>query len=105
MVEASRRAVRADRVFSVVGDTVLSPGLVEIEGSRIVDVRRASHPPFEPDLEVEDWGDATILPGFVDAHAHVSLAGDGRPYEAMAADSDEMMVLVGVENLRRHLAC
>lgn len=46
----------------------------------------------------------TILPGFIDAHVHLSLPADGRDYAAMADDPDEMMALVGVRNLQRHLA-
>jgi len=40
----------------------------------------------------------------VDAHAHLTLAGDRRTYEQMVLDPDEMMALVSVSNLQRHLA-
>ena len=33
-----------------------------------------------------------------------SLAGDGRNYAGMFADTDEMMVLTGAMNMRHHLA-
>lgn len=52
---------------------------------------------------VIDLGDACLTPGLIDGHTHLSLAGDGRPYQAMFAESDEMMALIGAQNLRRHL--
>lgn len=52
---------------------------------------------------VIDLGDACLTPGLIDGHTHLSLAGDGRPYQEMFAESDEMMVLTGAMNLRRHL--
>ena len=54
---------------------------------------------------VETYADATLMPGLVDAHAHLTLAADRRTYEQMVLDPDEMMALVSVSNLQRHLAC
>jgi imidazolonepropionase-like amidohydrolase len=56
-----------------------------------------------PDTPLLDLGDTCLAPGLIDGHTHLSLAGDGRPYQAMFAESDEMMVLTGAMNLRRHL--
>ena len=56
-----------------------------------------------PDTETIDLGDATLTPGLIDVHTHLSLAGDGRSYVEMFSESDEMMVLTGAYNLRRHL--
>lgn len=57
-----------------------------------------------PEIETIDLGDATLTPGLIDSHTHLSLAGDGRNYAAMFAESDEMMVLTGAHNLQQHLA-
>ena len=57
-----------------------------------------------PDAEIIDLGSACITPGLIDGHTHLSLAGDGRNYAEMFADTDEMMVLTGAMNMRRHLA-
>lgn len=99
-----RRFLRARRAFIANDDQVVHDALVQLDAGRIAGVFQAS----EVDLGVEDWvedfGDATILPGFVDAHVHVSLFGDGRSYEQMATDPDDLMALVAVENMRRHLA-
>ena len=56
-----------------------------------------------PDAEVIDLGPACLAPGLIDGHTHTSLSGDGRPYAEMFADSDEMMVLTGAMNLKKHL--
>jgi imidazolonepropionase-like amidohydrolase len=56
-----------------------------------------------PDTPLLDLGDSCLAPGLIDSHTHLSLAGDGRPYQAMFAESDEMMVLTGAMNLHRHL--
>ena len=55
------------------------------------------------DTPLLDLGDACLAPGLIDGHTHLSLAGDGRPYQEMFAESDEMMVLTGAMNLQRHL--
>ena len=57
-----------------------------------------------PDVEVIDLGEACLTPGLIDGHTHLSLAGDSRPYTELFLDSDEVMVLVGAMNMRRHLA-
>lgn len=56
-----------------------------------------------PDVEHIDLGTATLTPGLIDGHTHLSLAGDGRSYAEMFSDSDELMVLTGAMNMRHHL--
>ena len=51
-----------------------------------------------PGTKIIDLGTACITPGLIDGHTHLSLAGDGRTYVEMFADSDEMMVLTGARN-------
>jgi imidazolonepropionase-like amidohydrolase len=57
-----------------------------------------------PDAEIIDFTDYCIVPGLIDSHTHLSLAGDGRSYGEMFSDTDEMMVLTGAMNMRRHLS-
>ena len=56
-----------------------------------------------PDTETIDLGSACIAPGLIDGHTHLSLAGDGRSYQEMFGEDDEMMVLTGAMNLQKHL--
>jgi imidazolonepropionase-like amidohydrolase len=93
------RFIRAARVFPATGAAAITDGVVELDGARIVRVA-----PFAGEAEYEHFPSGTLLPGFVDAHAHLTLAADRRTYEQMMLDPDEMMALVSVANLQRHLA-
>jgi hypothetical protein len=103
---AGRKYLRAPRVITGGPAGVIEDGLLEIAGSRVVAVGRAADMARELEsAEVTHFLDGTLLPGMVDAHAHLTLAADRRTYEQMALDPDEMMALVSVRNLQRHLAC
>ncbi|MGW0805100.1 amidohydrolase family protein [Nonomuraea sp. NPDC002799] len=106
-LSTSPRFLRAARVYSAAGDDVLHDAVVELQGGRIVRVCPAADAAQDlarPDARVIDYGDATIIPGLIDAHCHITLTGDGTPYEQQVLDSDEMMALIAVSNLQRHLA-
>jgi imidazolonepropionase-like amidohydrolase len=101
-----QRYIRAGRVVTASPPGTITDGAVVVDGSRI----RAVGPAAEllggvSAASVEVYPDGTLLPGLIDAHAHLTLAGDRRTYEQMILDPDEMMALVSVWNLQRHLAC
>jgi imidazolonepropionase-like amidohydrolase len=103
---ATRRSLRAARLVTAGPAGVIDDGVVTIDGSRITAVGPASD--MAPELVsgvVDSFPEGTILPGLVDAHAHLTLAADRRTYEQMILDPDEMMALISVRNLQRHLAC
>jgi 5-methylthioadenosine/S-adenosylhomocysteine deaminase len=57
-----------------VSDSPIEDGAVAIEGSRIIAVGpRAAILAEFPDAHVNDFAEAAILPGFVNAHAHLEL--------------------------------
>lgn len=64
-------AIRDVRVFD--GTSVLERATVVIKGDRIVEVGAA--PAIPADAEVVDGVGKTLLPGLIDAHAHVWHAG------------------------------
>src|SRR6202790_2639293 len=64
--------IKAARMFDGVSDRVVSPGLVVVLGERIRGVGAKAEIPAGS--EVIDLGDATILPGFMDAHTHLTMA-------------------------------
>jgi len=99
------RYLRAARVITCAASGVLDDGVVVMDGARLTRVGRAAEMSVELEsARVEYFPESTILPGIVDAHAHLTLAADRRTYEQMALDPDEMMALVSVSNLQRHLA-
>lgn len=97
--------ITADRLFDGLSTSCMPSGAVLVDGERIgavgpsVDIERMA----PPETERVDLGDATLIPGLIDSHTHLSLGGDGRSYAEMFSDSDELMVLTGAMNLRRHL--
>lgn len=98
-------AIRADRLFAATGDPLTSNGVVLVENDRIAAVGNSAELASRLEhLVVHDYGDATVMPGLVDAHTHLTLAGDGRSYEEMVLDPDEMMAITAVRNLQAHLA-
>ena len=59
--------LRAARMFD--GHDMKTPGLVVVRGTQIVGVGNATTP---AGAQVIDFGDATLSPGFIDAHTHLS---------------------------------
>jgi imidazolonepropionase-like amidohydrolase len=103
---ARLRYLRAARVITTASAGVLEDGVVVVDGARIMRVGRAADMSAELNSAtvVEHFPESTLLPGMVDAHAHLTLAADRRTYEQMVLDPDEMMALVSVSNLQKHLA-
>jgi imidazolonepropionase-like amidohydrolase len=106
-------ALRADRLISVGAAGSLAGGAAVVQDGRIAWVGPDSELPEQLSAlaggdgtapRVLDFGDATIVPGLIDTHVHLTLFADRRFYEAMAAEPDEMMALVAVRNLRDHLS-
>jgi imidazolonepropionase-like amidohydrolase len=62
--------LKAARLFDSVSGNVLEHGMVVVSGSKIVAV--GSDLKIPDGAQVIDLGDATLLPGFIDAHVHLS---------------------------------
>src|SRR5262245_14845145 len=65
-------AIKAARLFDGKGDTEIQNAVVLIEGSKITQVGSGLSVPAG--ATVIDLGDATLVPGLIDAHVH--LAGE-----------------------------
>lgn len=99
------KIILADHVVDGV-DSVARPNqAIRIAGGRIAAVgdRERVLNDAPPDTETIDLGAVCLTPGLIDGHTHASLAGDGRNYAEMFEDTDEIMLLAGAMNLRKHL--
>src|SRR5262245_64048327 len=81
--------LRAARLFDGRGDSTSAGAVVVVEGSTIKAV--GSGLPAPPGAKVIDLGDATLLPGFIDAHVHIT------------GESGENWYKDTVDGLRRNL--
>jgi imidazolonepropionase-like amidohydrolase len=64
-------ALKAARLFDGKSKTLLQNGVVIVQGDKIVDV--GSNVGIPSGAKVIDLGDATLSPGFMDAHTHLTL--------------------------------
>ena len=67
-------AIRAARVFDANAGTMLENQVVLIEGDRIAAVGADVRVPAN--ATVIDLGSATVMPGFIDSHLHITPRGD-----------------------------
>jgi len=65
--------VRAAHLISATNDAVTSPGVVVIRGDKILAVGGSAAAPA--DARVIDLGAATLLPGLIDLHTHLTSTG------------------------------
>src|SRR5947209_13875123 len=72
---AQETIIKAARLFDGTSDTLTQNAVIVVEGKRITLV--SPNAVIPPNARVIDLGDATLLPGFIDAHVHLTeQAGD-----------------------------
>lgn len=97
---APKVAVRAAHLLDVRRGIIVDDAVVVIDGNRITEVGHA----VPPGATVIDLGGATLLPGLIDTHTHLSVGGSvrGRGPNALMA-SPEDVTIQAVENARATL--
>lgn len=94
-------AYRAARLFDGRSDQPVRDAAVVVDGDRIVYAGAVSGAPQASDTV--DLGDATLLPGLIDAHVHLVWSAGTLPHELVRAESRYVTVLRCAANAARHL--
>ena len=93
--------LQAGRMIDGTGASPIRPAMIRIEGDRIVEVGTKIRVP--PGARVVNLGDATLLPGLIDLHTH--LTGDERVHweDALVKSTPPRDALWGARNARMTL--
>lgn len=96
-------ALVGGRVVPLNDDTVLDPGVVVVVGNRIQAVGRVGEVPIPADARILDCKGRTLIPGFIDVHAHGSQAQDGiTPQQNWARHADLAFGVTTVHDPSNH---
>ena len=90
--------VKAGRLIDGRGGAPISPAMVRIEGDRIVAVGATL--PVPPGARVIDLGHATLLPGLIDLHTHLTDKFGVHWEEALVTTTPAEAALWGARNAR-----
>src|SRR6266568_151454 len=79
-------ALKAARLFDGKSSSLVQNGVVIVQGDKIVDA--GSNLPIPSGAEIIDLGDATLSPGFMDAHTHLTADFSGNYNERRLRELD-----------------
>ena len=79
-------ALKAARMFDGKSNALVQNAVVIVQGDKIVDA--GSNLPIPSDAQVVDFGDATLAPGFMDAHTHLTADFSGNYNERRLQEID-----------------
>ena len=91
-------AIKSARLFDGTGAPPVEDAVALVEGERVSAVGPASDVAIPHDAEVLDAGDATLLPGLIDAHVHMLHTGSASSGVDSRAMNDRQLLLVGARN-------
>ena len=90
--------IRAGKLFDPAAGRVLNHPVVVIRGNKIESVSYGTTVPVSG-AKLIDLGEATLLPGFIDVHTHLTMNAGGGGYESLGI-STPRAALIGAKNAR-----
>jgi imidazolonepropionase-like amidohydrolase len=90
--------VQAGKLFDPVAGRMLDRPVIVIVGNKITSVLSGNAPSISG-ATIVDLGDATLLPGFIDVHTHLTSEVGGGGYEALGISAPRA-ALIGAKNAR-----
>jgi len=89
--------IRAGKLFDSVAGRMVDHPVVVITGNKIESVSSSTSSPIPSAATLIDLGDATLLPGFIDVHTHLTSNAGGGGYEGLGI-SVPRSALTGAKN-------
>jgi len=97
--------LKAARMIDGTGSAVVNNAAIVVTDNKIVAAGPASSVTVPAGARVIDLGDATLMPGFIDAHTHIvgRVLGDPEGQNAYVHDYDSMGAILAVANAEKTL--
>jgi imidazolonepropionase-like amidohydrolase len=97
--------IKAARAIDGTGGPVINNGAIMVVDDKISMVGPFAAMSFPAGTKVIDLGDATLMPGFIDAHTHIigRVIGDPEGQESFVHDYDSMGAILAVANAEKTL--
>lgn len=97
--------LKAARMITIASPAVVSNAAIVVTGDRIVAAGPASSVAIPAGARVVELGDVTLLPGFIDAHTHITGRTLGDPMADLSSVKDYpgYAAILGVSNAQKTL--
>lgn len=96
--QSSKTVIRAGKLFDSAAGRMIDHPVIVISGNKIESVSQGNSS-VPAGAKVVDLGSATILPGFIDVHTHLTMNAGGGGYEGLGI-STPRAALIGAKNAR-----
>jgi imidazolonepropionase-like amidohydrolase len=100
--DAQYTVIRAGRLLDGLGGPPLEDAAVLVRDGVVERIGPAAEvrAPDGAPVSERDYGDATIVPGLVDAHTHLVAPGDGTPGDEVGREGDDILLMQAAKNAR-----